>query len=245
MSGVVVAAALAAAAVAALVPRGRRRLPWDPPPVATEDGAWLRRHLWLWMLGAGGGTYLLLGGGLGLLAGAAAAAGVARVVRTAEMPATRRRREEVERALPAVVDLTAAALRAGAAPHTALGVVGRAWGGPVEEELARVERRLLLGADPGSVWRDLAGHPQLGPLGRALSRAHESGASVATALHQLAEETRRTARADVEGRARSVAAKAAAPLGVCMLPAFVLVGVVPMVVAMFAATGLGDLLQGP
>jgi hypothetical protein len=33
----------------------------------------------------------------------------------------------------------------------------------------------------------------------------------------------------VESRARAVGVKAAVPLGVCLLPAFVLVGVVPLV----------------
>ena len=58
----------------------------------------------------------------------------------------------------------------------------------------------------------------------------ESGASVADALHRLAEDLRVTQRAALEARARSVGVKAALPLGVCLLPAFILVGVVPLVV---------------
>jgi hypothetical protein len=46
---------------------------------------------------------------------------------------------------------------------------------------------------------------------------------------RLAEDLRRRDRADVESRARSVGVKAALPLGLCLLPAFVLVGVVPLV----------------
>ena len=48
-------------------------------------------------------------------------------------------------------------------------------------------------------------------------------------MARLAEDLRRAARADVETRARAVGVKAAVPLGVCLLPAFVLVGVVPLV----------------
>ncbi|RYE75031.1 MAG: type II secretion system protein, partial [Myxococcales bacterium] len=69
-------------------------------------------------------------------------------------------------------------------------------------------------------------------------RAHESGASVGTAIVALAEELRDRARFDVESRARSVDVKSAGPLGLCLLPAFVLIGVVPMVAGIFAASGL-------
>ena len=46
------------------------------------------------------------------------------------------------------------------------------------------------------------------------------------------------ARSRTDARARSVEVRAAAPLGVCFLPAFVLIGVVPMVVGVFSAMRL-------
>jgi hypothetical protein len=49
-------------------------------------------------------------------------------------------------------------------------------------------------------------------------------------LERVAEDARDTARRAAEARARSLGARAAAPLGLCFLPAFVLVGVVPIVV---------------
>ena len=70
---------------------------------------------------------------------------------------------------------------------------------------------------------------------RCVLRAVDSGASVADAMTRLAEDLRRDARARVEGRARAVGVKAALPLGLCMLPAFVLVGVVPLVVGSLSA----------
>ena len=57
-------------------------------------------------------------------------------------------------------------------------------------------------------------------------------------MHRLAEELRERARADVETRARSIEVKAAAPLGLCLLPAFVVLGIVPMVVGVFGSLGL-------
>lgn len=55
------------------------------------------------------------------------------------------------------------------------------------------------------------------------------------AIEQLADALEREAGADAEDRARRVEVAAAVPLGVCMLPAFMLVGIVPTVAALLAA----------
>jgi Flp pilus assembly protein TadB len=99
----------------------------------------------------------------------------------------------------------------------------------VAEELRGYATRLSLGADPVTVWRSLGTHPQLGRLGATLLRSAESGAQVTGALTRLAEELRSRRRADVETRVRQVEVRAAVPLGVCLLPSFVLLGVVPLV----------------
>jgi hypothetical protein len=54
---------------------------------------------------------------------------------------------------------------------------------------------------------------------------------------RLSEDLGRLHRAEVEDLARSVGVRAAVPLGVCLLPAFLLVGIVPVVVASLAALG--------
>jgi hypothetical protein len=92
--------------------------------------------------------------------------------------------------------------------------------------------------DPMVVWRELAGHPQLRPLGRAMARAHQSGASVRDSIAGLADELTAQSRATTEALARSVEVRAAAPLGVCFLPAFLALGVVPMVAGVFSAMRL-------
>ncbi|ROR89341.1 type II secretion system F family protein [Nocardioides aurantiacus] len=181
------------------------------------------------------GAWALLGGVVGTVAAPVAGAVAWRVLGRAEDPALARRRERLDEELPTGVDLLAACLDAGAAPEAALVTVGRALGGPVEEELLAVHARLELGVDPATVWHDLASHPQLGPLGRTVARAHDSGASVATAVRGLAAELRERAEAEVEARARSIEVSAAAPLGLCLLPAFVLLGIVPLVAGAFAS----------
>lgn len=123
----------------------------------------------------------------------------------------------------------ASALAAGAAPGAALAAVAAVVEPPAAEELRAGATRLALGSDPVTVWRSLAAHPQLGRLGTTLLRSAESGAPVTAALSRLGEELRSQRRADVEARVRQVEVKAAVPLGLCLLPSFVLLGVVPLV----------------
>jgi len=52
---------------------------------------------------------------------------------------------------------------------------------------------------------------------------------------RLAEQLMARERSEVEDRARAVGVRAAVPLGVCLLPAFIVLGVIPMVVASLQA----------
>ena len=152
-----------------------------------------------------------------------------------EPPAERRRRERLAAAVPHLVDLLAACLAAGLSPASAVERIGDAVEPPMRDELAAVSARLRLGVDPVTVWTDLGRHHQLGAVGRSLARATESGGSVADAMQRLAHDQRLETRAHMESRARAVGVKAAVPLGVCLLPAFVLVGVVPLVAGSVSA----------
>lgn len=146
-----------------------------------------------------------------------------------ESAAAVRRRERLERDLPPVVDLVLSAAAAGAAPSSAVSAVARVVSGPVSDDLAGHVARLQLGADPKVVWSELGRHPQLGPLGVVLSRSADSGAPVVETLTRLGEDLRSLQRAEAEARVRQVEVRAAVPLGLCMLPGFILLGVVPLV----------------
>jgi Flp pilus assembly protein TadB len=158
-----------------------------------------------------------------------------RTVGRLEPRAARLRRSRLEAKLPHVVDLMSAALAAGGSPAWAMKQIAAVVEQPMREELDGFVARLRLGSDPAEIWRAMARHRELAPLGRALVRATESGASVADALARLATDQRARRRADVEALARSIEVKTSAPLGVCLLPAFVLVGIVPMVAGSFEA----------
>ena len=229
MVAAVAASVLTGLALVLATPPRRRLSTVRRIPRATDDRAPLVRLRPVLTGLAALGTAVLLGGSVGVVVGLAVGTLAWRVLGRVESPEAVRRRARLERDLPVAVDLLVAAFGSGAAPAPALGLVAEALDGPVGEELTGLRHRLRLGADPGAVWRDLATHPQLGPLGRALGRAHETGSSVTTAGQRLADELRQRSHAEVEARARSVSTRAAAPLGACFLPAFVLLGIVPLV----------------
>jgi Flp pilus assembly protein TadB len=239
VSGSAWLAVAAACAAAALLVPGATML---APPVADAkdrlDRDWLRRWRPLWVLLSGAAAAAFLGGAVGLAAAPVAAAATWLVIERSEPAQIRRTRDLARRDLPHVVGLLADALRSGQPPVEALGVVAGALPGPAATRLAEVVPRLRLGVDPLLVWADLAGDPALGPLGRALARAHRTGAPVVAAVERLADELTRAVRADVEDRARAVGVKAAVPLGLCLLPAFVLIGIVPVVAGLLTSLGI-------
>jgi Flp pilus assembly protein TadB len=237
MSAVSLAAALLTAAAAALLFAAPPRLPATRALRRDRQPMLLRLRPLLVCLAFVGG-WVFVGRFPGLLAGLACAGVSWRVLGKTESPARRRRREELERDLPVAVLLLGACLEAGAAISAALGDVAGALPGVVAEELQLIRHRLALGMDPVAVWQDVAAHPQLGPLGRSLVRAHRSGASARDAIAALARELEARSRARTDTLARSVEVRTAAPLGVCFLPAFVLLGVVPMVVGVFSTMRL-------
>jgi pilus assembly protein TadC len=97
---------------------------------------------------------------------------------------------------------------------------------------------LALGLRPEAAWLPALDIPELAPLGRAMVRAHGSGSSVTEEASRLADELERRARLRVEERARAVGVKAAVPLGLCLLPSFLLLGVVPLVAGLLASLSL-------
>lgn len=228
-----------AVAVGLLVPGRVRtpRLPVErPAPVAGPTG--LRRHRLPVALLAGVGGALFVDGRAGPAAGAVVAIVAWVVVGRSEPADVRRRRARVRHDLPHLVSLLASSLRAGAAPDEGIRLVCAALPGPAADGLAPVAARLALGVDPVDVWRSLAEDPELAPLGRTLARAQTTGASVVRSVERLADDLGERARCDVEERARAVGVRAAVPLGLCLLPAFVLVGIVPLVAALLASLDL-------
>jgi pilus assembly protein TadC len=66
-------------------------------------------------------------------------------------------------------------------------------------------------------------------MARAISRSLRSGAPLSKTLEHLADETRRSHHHSADQQARSAESRAALPLGLCFLPAFVLLSIVPTI----------------
>jgi pilus assembly protein TadC len=137
--------------------------------------------------------------------------------------------EPLARQIPAALDLLAACLSAGAAPAQALAAVGSAFDGEVGAALSAVARLTTLGAPIETAWAACLHDRRWAPIARAVVRAHYSGAALTDVLAHQALDRRRALRADAEAAAQRAGVRSVLPLGVCFLPAFVLVGVVPVV----------------
>lgn len=195
---------------------------------------------WLPVLGAVCVGWLLVGGLAGVLVGLAAGFGAwwwrqrRRPGPVEEYDVTRAARQ-----LPLAADLVAACIAAGASPVVAAQAVGEALGGPVGERLARGAAKVRLGGEPAEAWRKLASIPGARALARLLERAGESGVPAAVPVGRLAGEARAEWGRTATARARRAAVMVTAPVGLCFLPAFLAIGVLPVVI------GLADgLLRG-
>ncbi|WP_328757946.1 type II secretion system F family protein [Streptomyces sp. NBC_00271] len=215
--------------------RARRRL----TELLALERAPERRHFavrdvvrpWLPVAGAVCAGWVLVGGLAGVVVGLLAGFGAWR----------RRRRpgpvEEYDvalaaRQLPLAADLVAACIAAGADPVVAAQAVGEALGGPVGERLARGAAEVRLGGEPVEAWRRLASLPGAGALARLLERAGESGVPAAVPVGRLAMEARAERGRTATARARRAAVMVTAPVGLCFLPAFLAMGVLPVVIGL-------------
>jgi Flp pilus assembly protein TadB len=179
------------------------------------------------LIGGAGGAVV------GLVVAAAAWWGIPRLQSGAE----RDRRTELARQAPVAVDLLAACLASGASVESSLAATARAVPGAAGDVLATATAALRLGADPLDVWREVGALPELAGLARAAARSAGTGAPLTALLPRVADDLRAGRRADAEAGVRTAAVRLTAPLGLAFLPAFVALGVVPVV-----ASWIGTLL---
>ncbi len=137
------------------------------------------------------------------------------------------RSRALRRDLPRAADLVAIGLVAGATTPVALAEAAAAVGGPLGERLQAAATTLTSGLGLTDAPHD---SDPVGVLLRLLMRSATSGAAPAEALHQLADDVRARQRWDTLAAAHRAGVQAVGPLAACFLPAFVLLGVVPVVV---------------
>jgi pilus assembly protein TadC len=126
----------------------------------------------------------------------------------------------------------AVCLEVGLPVAAAVGAAATSLQGRAGAELRRVAGLLELGADPAQAWSAAADLAHLAAFARAAGRSAGTGAALARAAR--AEGARLQARLTdlAEARAQRAAVLITAPLGVCFLPAFLVLGIAPVVIGL-------------
>ncbi len=190
------------------------------------------------LLVLGGVTWWLIGGWVGAAVGAAVAFGGPPLL--ARLDAGNDPTEELlALQLPLALDLVGACLAGGSPLADALASVADAVGGPAGARLSRVAGALSVGTPTEEAFGELGDTGAAGSASRALRRAAEGGTPVAAAVSRVAQDARRAANTVARKKVKRAGAQAAAPITVCFLPAFLLLGTVPCVIAV-----AGPLLNG-
>jgi Flp pilus assembly protein TadB len=159
---------------------------------------------------------------------------LATVIRVVRAPArhkhARRRDDELARELAVAVDLVGVGVAAGATPYLAV-ALGARWSPPrLARALDEVVRACALGQSFDDALRELGVRtPPVRVLTDALRTSARLGTPVAPALTRLAADVRADLRRRAEARARTVPVRLCFPLVGCILPAFALLTVVPVV----------------
>jgi pilus assembly protein TadC len=148
-------------------------------------------------------------------------------------PARRRRRRHLDglhRDLVLAVDLLAVAVSAGHSLHGAVGVVARRAEGPVTTALGRVDDAVARGVPIDEAIASLVDDvgAEVRPLVSTLQLTAAAGTPLGPALARLAEAERRRARRRAETRVRRLPVLLLGPVVGLVLPAFVVLTLVPV-----------------
>ncbi|MEV0947379.1 type II secretion system F family protein [Rhodococcus sp. NPDC049939] len=145
-------------------------------------------------------------------------------------------------AVAAAFDLLAACLRAGLPVATAADAVSRSAPPPLSESLRRAADLLALGADPTAAWEAAASDPATESLARMARRSAQSGSSLAGSITELAIDSRTEAEHSAAASAERAGVLISGPLGLCFLPAFICLGIIPVVIGLASHVLDGGLL---
>ena len=139
--------------------------------------------------------------------------------------------------LAGTLDLLAACLRAGLPVPSALEAVVGTAPAAASTALSSTAGLLALGSGPDEAWAPVRAVPGLGELAAAAIRTSRSGAAFATAAGDLAGRFRDELATEAEERAERAGVALALPVGLCFLPAFFCLGVLPVVVGLAGRLG--------
>lgn len=233
MTAVLIAALCSGLAVLAAWPPTASRLATAADPSPEQQPTQQRRTMALVTAVAAA----LATAGIGwwsLLIGAVAAVGTTVVIRSRARMAANQRQHKLRAVLPQTCDLLVVCLEAGLPARSAAEAVAPAVPEPMAGVLAEAVAKTHLGVDEYRAWKELAAEPALAGLGRELGRGAATGMSLTARLRVFAADTRKAMAAEAETRAKRVGVRAVLPMMLCFLPAFVLLGLVPILGGMLS-----------
>jgi hypothetical protein len=135
-----------------------------------------------------------------------------------------------------MLELVAAMLDAGSGIGRSLELVAAAASSDYGKSLRPVVSALAIGADWETAWRSSEVRlPEILEVRDALGFAAMTGAPSSAILYAQAARLRRERFRAAEKRAASLGVKLVIPLGLCSLPAFICLGVVPVLLALVPA----------
>ena len=141
-----------------------------------------------------------------------------------------RDRDGLRRSLPELVDLLTLTVGAGMTVPLAVAAVAQRHDGPIAAELRRATEEMSRGRRCADALDDASG--RLGPEARgvlaALAASDRYGAPLSDALVRIADDVRADRRRRAEEAARRVPVRLLFPLVLCVLPAFALLTVAPL-----------------
>ncbi len=153
----------------------------------------------------------------------------------------RREQRRIGRALPDAIDLLVLTVQAGLTPRDAIAHLARHGPPATRPGFAAVVARLQRGALFADALHELP--RTLGPAATSIAvsigAADRSGSALGPTLERLSIEARAERRRLAEADARRLPVRLSFPLVGCTLPAFVLLGIAPAIVA--ALTSLGGM----
>lgn len=153
----------------------------------------------------------------------------------------RRRRDEMAAALPDMVDLLAVCSHAGLNINLSLRRVAARAPGVLGREVKRAVDEIELGVPRSQALESLAERnrlPELEALVKVLLNSERFGTRISASLETFSAEVRSRRRRSAEEQARRAPIKILFPLAFLILPAFVLLTVVPLLVTAFQAMNL-------
>ena len=134
--------------------------------------------------------------------------------------------------IASTLELLAACLRVGLPAATAARAVAPGAPLPFRSALYRAADLLALGADAVTAWERAAREApiaEMESLARLVRRSARSGAALTGAVAELADQCRCAVEDAAAARAERAGVLISGPLGLCFLPAFVCLGIVPVV----------------